>query len=234
MHSNHPYIYIHTCIWADFNKTIERVLLDFLSAATLAESPVTLPESLSDVTFRFGVRGWGPGCFDFLYRAPHPLNKATAAWLMVVNALLTFISYKSLSNGIYIYRWYININIYIYVRYWIIYRSCWVSCLSSRTPKMELRFANERRVTQLQATALGLLLLSWLREFTAMMMMMMMMRITWWWWELHDTWYTTLALFGVQNRGVITYYIYVCIYIYILPIYYLVYIYMYKYIYIFI
>jgi hypothetical protein len=45
---------------------------------------------------------------------------------------------------------------------------------------MELRFANERRVTQLQAMALGLLLLSGLRECTAMMMMMMvmMMRIT--------------------------------------------------------
>ena len=56
----------------------------------------------------------------------------------------------------------------------------------------------------------------------------------WWWWrELHNTWYmihwyTTLAPFGVRNRGVITYYI--CIYIYILAIYYLVYIYMYKYI----
>jgi hypothetical protein len=52
----------------------------------------------------------------------------------------------------------------------------------------------------------------------------------WWWWELHDTWYTTLALFGVQNRGVSTYYI--CIYI--LPIYYLVYIYVQVYIHIFI
>ena len=55
--------------------------------------------------------GWGPGCFDFWYRAPHLLNKATAAWLMVVNTLLNIINIYQLQiiqyigHGVYIYRY---------------------------------------------------------------------------------------------------------------------------------
>ena len=182
-----------------------------------------------------GLGGWGPGCFDFLYRAPHPLNKATAAWLMVVNTLLTFISYKSLSTWswciyIYIYRWYINRYIYIYIMLdfglfidhgefhaWVPARPRWSFAL----PTSDV-WRNSR---------------PWPLDCCCFQGWESVQRWWWWWWwwwwwELHDTWYTTLALFGVQNRGVIAYYI--CIYIYILPIYYLVYIYVQVYIHIFI